>query len=289
MSYYLAKCFSWICCQMPWSWCVCLGNLLGNFSWNFIPKWRKAMAKGNVMRCLKVDEKEAERIAKASWVQFGSMLFEVLRFPKTHQKFHEFVEIEGEEILREGMKLNRGGVIASAHSDNWELMGGALAMAGFPLVGVAKQQHQKGFDKFINDYRTMVGMHITDKENVREMFDMLKKNWFIGLLMDQDPPRNGGVLLTWFGRITNFFHGAATMARYRNAPLYVSFITRVDDRHHKIIVNPPIFVDRTKNKEEDIQKAMEKVAAILEDHVRQHPEEWFWMHNRWASVEDLEK
>ena len=148
------------------------------------------------------------------------------------------------------------------------------------------RQKEAGFDRFINEYRRSVGMHITYKDNVREMFALLKRGWAIGLLMDQDISRRDGIVFQWFGRPTNFVQGPAVLARHQNAPIIPGFIHRLPDGRHRIFLHPPIFVDRTKDKEEDIRKAMEVVARTLEQHIRRYPEEWFWLHDRWKSQRD---
>jgi len=284
MSYYLAHFVSWLCCHLPGSFCDWLGRCLGQMTWPLVPAKRRRMARENIQRCLATDEQETGRIARASWVRFGPMIFEVLRFPVIKRQIDRYVEIEGAENLRQGLALGRGAVIASAHSGNWELMGGALAARGFPIVGVAMRQKEAGMDRFINDYRRLVGMHITYKDDVREMFSMLKKGWAIGLLMDQDSSVRDGIVLDWFGQPTNFVQGPATLARFKNAPLIPGFITRKADGRHKIILFPPLFVPHTSNKREDIRQAMEQLSIILEQYIRQHPEEWFWLHDRWKSM-----
>lgn len=286
MSYYVAIFFSKFFCLLPAAFCDWIGTILGHLTWYVVPKKRRNMAIDNVRRCLKVDEREASRIAKLSWVRFGPMLFEVLRFPVMKQHFSELVEIEGTEYLKEGLKLGRGGVIAGAHCGNWELMGGALSAAGFPIVGVAKKQKEAGADKFINEFRRLVGMHITYKDNIREMFQMMKKGWYIGLLMDQDPFIRDGIIIDWFGRPTNCVQGPAVLARYKDAPLYPGYIHRNPDGTHKITIYPRIEVPHTDNKEADIRQAIEAVNAVLEQHIRKYPEEWFWLHNRWKSIDE---
>ena len=284
LAYYFAKLVSFLLCLLPASFCEWLGRMLGELTWHCVPKKRRLMARGNVMRCLEVDEREAERIARASWVRFGPMIMEVMRFPKLKDHFSDFVEIEGGEYLKDGLKLGRGAVIATSHSGNWELMGGALSKAGFPIVGVAMRQKEAGFDRFINEYRRMIGMHITYKDNVREMFDMLKQGWSIGLLMDQDSSIRDGIIFDWFGQPTNFVQGPATLARYRNAPIFPGYITRTPEGRHKIIIYPPIFVEKTKDKSDDIRRTMIAISKVLEEHIRKYPEEWFWLHERWKSI-----
>ena len=284
MAYYIALGFSRLCCLLPAGLCDAMGRLLGGLTWPLVPGRRKRLARENIMLCLKVDEQEAERIAKASWVRFGPMLFEVLRFPVLKKHMAEYVTIEHGEKLRDALALGRGCVIAAAHSGNWELQGGALACAGFPLVGVAMKQKEAAMDRFINDYRHLVGMHITYKTGVREMFQMLQKGWAIGLIMDQDTSRHDGVVLDFFGRPTNCVVGPASIARFRDVPILPVFITREANGHHRILVHDAVFVEKTKDKQEDIRRTTAVLTKIIEAHIRKYPEEWFWLHDRWKSM-----
>lgn len=286
VSYYLLKAISAIVCLLPRGFAEVLGLGLGNFAWLVIPRKRKVLAHDQIVACLGVTDEEAERIAKASVVRFGPMLFEVLRFPVIKKDPQAYVRIEGLEKLQQGMAEGRGAVIASAHSGNWELMGGAFAMAGIPLVGVAMKQRSSGSDRFINEYRTLIGMHITYKTGVREMFDMLKKGWAIGLIMDQDTNRHDGLVLDFFGQPTNCTPGAASMARFQDVPIFTSFMHRDAQGRHTLFVEGPFHVEKTKDKREDVRQMTQFLTHEIEKHVRRYPEEWFWLHDRWKSIRE---
>ncbi|MBR6905747.1 MAG: lipid A biosynthesis acyltransferase, partial [Selenomonadaceae bacterium] len=58
------------------------------------------------------------------------------------------------------------------------------------------------------------------------------------------------------------------------------------DGTHQLIVQEPIYVEKTKDKKEDIRRATQKVTHLIEAHIRKYPEEWFWLHDRWKSVRD---
>ena len=269
--------------------CNSLGRFLGRLTWKAVPKKRKQLAKDNIMRCLGVDEAEAERIAKASWVQFGPMLMEVLRYPKLIENgtMQQYVTIDGLDYLKEAIAAGQGGVIATSHSDSWEIMGAALAQYGVPLVGVAMKQKNNAANKFILEYRELSGMHITYKSDVREMFKLIKEGWLIGLIMDQDPSLRDGIIVDFFNRKTNSVTGPATLARFQNAPIFPGQIEHRPDGGHHITIYPPIYVEKTKDKKADIEKTVQELNNILEQHIRQHPEDWFWLHDRWKSVRSI--
>ncbi|MFC2460802.1 MAG: lysophospholipid acyltransferase family protein, partial [Selenomonas noxia] len=145
LSYYAVKLLSRIVCLLPHGAAMALGTGLARLAWIFIPARRKALAREQVMRCLGVSEEEAARIARASSLRFGPMLMEVLRFPVIKPRMSEYVTITGAvDEVRAAAAAGKGAIFATSHSGNWELMGGAFASAGFPVVGVAKRQSSAG-------------------------------------------------------------------------------------------------------------------------------------------------
>ena len=287
LAYYLVKALSWVACFLPRRMSDSLGRGLALMLWPFVPKKRKLLARQQIMDCLQVDEKEAERIAKESTLRFGPMLFEVLRSPVIKRQMDEYVTLVGAvEELKAQAASGQGIVFATSHSGNWELEGGALAHHGIPLVAVAKKQTSQGMDKFINEYRALMGMHVTYNKGVREMYEMLGQGWAIGLLSDQDPSRKDGMVMDFFGRPTNCVVGAATMARFKDVPIFMSQIHKEADGHHTLWISKPLRVEKTRDKKEDIRKATQQLNHMLEEHIRRYPEDWFWLHDRWKSMRE---
>ena len=286
-SYYAMKALSFLICLLPHRAAMALGAGLARLAWNFIPTRRKALAREQVMRCLNVSEAEAERIARASSLRFGPMLMEVLRFPVMKEHMEDYVTLTGAvEEVREAVAKGRGAIFATSHSGNWELMGGAFASVGFPVVGVAKKQSSAGMDRFINEYRALVGMHITYRSGVREMFRMIDEGWIIGLISDQDPSLRDGVIIDFFGQPTNAFTGAAAIARRCEVPIFPVFIHREPNGHHVITVEQGIMVEKTDDRAADVKRVTQRVSDRLEAWIRRYPEEWFWLHDRWKSLRE---
>ena len=179
MLYHILVFLSDICCLLPASVARFIGKILGELTWIVVPKKRKQMAIHNIERCLKVSTDKAEQIAKKSWTRFGPMIMEVLRFKVICKNIDKYVTIKGEENIKKAMSYGNGGVIATAHSGNWEIIGAALTHKGMKIAGVAQHQRNEGVNNFINYCRAFTGMHITDKLDIKEMMKMLGQKYFI--------------------------------------------------------------------------------------------------------------
>jgi KDO2-lipid IV(A) lauroyltransferase len=258
-----------------------IGNALGEFCWLFVPAKRKRMAVENVRRSLQLNEQEAARIAKQSATRFGRMFIEVLSFPLLNKtNIEKKVTISGLEHLLEALSDGKGVVLASAHSGNWELLGNALALHDLPIVSVAQKQTNEAMDKFINEYRTMFGMHITYKTGVREMVRLLSEGKMIGLLMDQDAG-GAGVFVDFFGQPASTPTGAAALARLKDTPIIPVFITETGKGKHTVIFHKMLKVEKTSERDVDVLVTTQVLTKIVEQHIRKYPHEWFWLHNRW--------
>lgn len=283
MQYYLVKCFSGFIRLLPPKLRHGIGGLIGSLCWPLVPAKRRKMAIDNICRSLGVDEHQAYSLARASAVRFGPMFMEVLAMPQLSEaNIGEHVLLSGREHLEDALKLGRGAVLATAHSGNWEMLGAALAMHGFPLVAVVQRQTNYAMDKFINEYRTNAGMHVTYKQGVREMVKLLGAGKIIGLLMDQDNHKDG-VFVDFFSRPASTPQGAAALGRLNNAPIVPAFITQNPDGTHTAIIHPAVMVEKTANRDDDIRITTQRLTQIIESHIRKYPHEWFWLHNRWKT------
>ena len=56
-----------------------------------------------------------------------------------------------------------------------------------------------------------------------------------------------------------------------------------DGKRHKIIIGEEIIVSNTGDRVRDQLENTASFTKVIEDLVRQHPEQWFWLHQRWKS------
>jgi lauroyl/myristoyl acyltransferase len=105
----------------------------------------------------------------------------------------------------------------------------------------------------------------------------------VGLMMDLGPRAQAfeTVDAEFFGTPTSFPAVAASLARVSGAPIVVSACVRHRDNTFTGIALAPIFVERTKQAAEDVQRATQAIARGLETFVSRWPDQWYIFRPMW--------
>lgn len=258
-------------------WGTCFGTIL----WWFLPSKRRTIMIDSIMSSLEIDKKQALQLGKTNCINMGILLFEAMALPKLNpENIRDWVTIKGEEHFQEAFAQGRGVVIATAHLGNWEWLGAALALYGYPTVAVMTPQHNKQVNQVIVELRAGANMILNMRADVRDMVRHLRQGHSVGLLMDQFAPQST-VRANFFGRYTQCQPGAAVLGRMQKAPIVPIFIHRLPDGRHEVEILPMMFVDPNQDKKEAETETVQELIAIIEQKIRSYPEEWFWLHNRW--------
>jgi KDO2-lipid IV(A) lauroyltransferase len=65
------------------------------------------------------------------------------------------------------------------------------------------------------------------------------------------------------------------------------FIIRNLDAHHKITIHPAFELTTTGNIQEDITSNIASLTRIVEAVIREHPEQWWWVHRRFKRARNI--
>jgi lipid A biosynthesis acyltransferase len=261
-----------------------LAHFLGSVAVLVVPRWRMQMAEANIRECLGVSDERAKQIAADSLHRFGRMVIEVMRFPLLNEKtIHEQVQVEGLEYLEAAYAEGKGVIMATGHYGNWELLGATVALHGYPMLSITRKQNNSHMDKAINEFREMVGQQVTynrGKHGLLAISRMLKEKNLLGVLFDQDT-NDDGVELDLFGKRSVIPMGAAALSRIYGSPILPIFMHNNDDGTCCAKIYPPLYTPKTGDKQRDFYQVTRKLVDILEMEIINHPEMWFWVHDRW--------
>lgn len=281
--YHLLKALSRLICFLPYAYVVKLGRSLGFLYWYIAPKQRRRGIRQLEER-LVLPEKEAAKVMRRLCGNLGQTFLEIMFTPKLDaQRIAQLVEIENRQYLEEAVARGHGVVFLTAHIGNWEWLGAALSMAGFPMTSVIKRQPNDQHTRLLNEYRERVGIEIFARGTTELLgaAKAMKKGKILGFLADQDAGVDG-IFLDFFGKPASTPLGPAVFARKFKAPVMPVFIVHKPDYSgHKVLIYPPLEYENTGEEKDDLRRLTLKMTKLLEEVIREHPDEWIWFQKRW--------
>jgi KDO2-lipid IV(A) lauroyltransferase len=226
---------------------------------------------------------EREVFIRRVLIHFSKVLVDFLRGPSlTSEELHRIVAAEGMAYAEASRRAGKGTIFITAHLGNWEMLGRYLAAEGIPLTVVAREPEDPALAAWVHHMREGAGMSVAYRGgSVRELLSLLKRNQAIGLLPDQN---SGDVFIPFFGVPAGTAVGPATLALHTGATLIPSYCVRLPDDTYRLLLLPPIPTHATGDKNADILRIMMEVNRVLESVIREYPDQWLWLHNRWKSA-----
>jgi KDO2-lipid IV(A) lauroyltransferase len=119
-------------------------------------------------------------------------------------------------------------------------------------------------------------------DTAKKLLRALKKGEIIAMLIDQDT-KVPGVFVDFFGRKAWTPSGLAVLALRTGAEVLVGIDMRIGDFGHKTVVSGHLRVEPSGDFDADVLNLTQKATAILEEHIRNYPDQWVWFHERWKT------
>jgi len=173
------------------------------------------------------------------------------------------------------------GIFFSAHIGNWEIAPLAATERGLPLDQVYRAANNRLVEWLYRRGRAPVVNALIPKgpAGARLLLRSLKGGKHLGMVVDQK--MNDGIAIPFFGRDAMTAPALAELALRFDCPVVPVRVERLEGARFRITIDPPLDLDVTGERRADITAAMVKVNALIESWVREHPEQWLWLHNRW--------
>jgi KDO2-lipid IV(A) lauroyltransferase len=280
--YWVYRCIVKIVSLLPYSLVLAIGRLLGALYYLLIKK-QVNLARSAICEHLAVSREEAGKITKAMCRNIGMTFMEILYMPALNAaNIRQFVKIEREEALREAIAEKKGVVVLAIHMDNWEWLGAALSLYGYPLTSFIKKQPGESVNRILEYLRTKVGIELFTRgtgETVAAARAM-KKGKMLGFIADQDGGRDG-IFVPFLGTMASTPAGPAFFAQKFKAPIVPIFIVRDPGGGHKTIVCDKFYYEDTGDQQKDMYNCTRKMTGIVEGIIRRYPDNWLWFQRRW--------
>ena len=166
-------------------------------------------------------------------------------------------------------------VLVTAHLGNYDAVRGKLSREGFPMAALYRPMENPAFNAhYLKAISTIAEpVYPTDGRGITSLVRHLKDGGVIGIVADVASTKSPA--LKFFGKTAHTPLSAAEWAAKYDAEMIPVFGIRNDDGlTFRIHVAEPLARDTP-------EAMMQAYNDAVEEIVRAHPEQWFWIHRRW--------
>jgi KDO2-lipid IV(A) lauroyltransferase len=245
-------------------------------------------AAGNIAAAFpeKSDE-ERQRILRGCWENFARVIVEFVFLEDLAAGFDPTSPDQGKITVSgvdQFLALRDDGkpaVIFAAHLANWEVLGVVAAKFGLSSVIPFRAPGNIHLAKDVLSTREeLMGRLVANSRGAAfEIAAALDGGAHLGMLVDQRLSQ--GLTVPFFGRPAKTNPLAAKFARQFDCPVHGARAIRLPGGRFHLELTPEIDLERDQDGLIDVAAATAKINQIVEVWVREHPEQYFWLHDRW--------
>ncbi len=181
----------------------------------------------------------------------------------------------GLDALRQAKAENRPVILVTAHFANYDAARAKLISLGFKMGSLYRRMANPYFNKhYVAAIKTTgTPMFEQGKRGMVEMVRYLKQGGTLAVVADLHA--HGGSQIDFFGKPASTSLVVAELALKYNAVMIPVYAVRQDNGYEfEVIMKAPL-------EHSDALTMTTEVTQDLEDMVRQHMGQWFWIHRRW--------
>jgi KDO2-lipid IV(A) lauroyltransferase len=265
---------------LPLDWASALGGVLARCIGPFLGVSRHARRN---MSCAfpELSETEIAALIGSMWSNLGRVAAEYphLREIRVFEPDGR-VETHGFEHVDRSVEAGRQMIFFSGHIANWEIARLAGAQHGISVAQIYRVLNNPLMDRIIARFRGDAGELIPKGAiAARRAIAALRRGAHLSLLADQK--MNDGIPVPFFGRPAMTAPALAVLALRFDCDVLPLRVERLYGARFRVTVFPPLSVPRHGEPHADVAAVMARVNEILEAWIRDRPEQWLWLHQRW--------
>ena len=262
-----------------------LGHALGWLAWYLVPRQRRLAREQLRIAFPEKTAAERDHIGRGSFANLGEAMLQTARADRLDIRSVVALDPRDEAVLRDAYAQGKGVVLVTAHIGAWELFARRLGTLGIPGGTVAKESQDPRITALLKRSRQEAGVRVFWRGSphaAREIVRLIRdEKGVLGILIDQDT-RVAGHFVPFFGRPAFTPRAAGDLALRFGAPIVFACIHRVARGVHRMRIRP-VEASLTGDRERDSLALTAAATRMIEEEVRQTPEEWVWMHPRWRT------
>lgn len=194
-------------------------------------------------------------------------------------------------------------ILITGHCGNWELIGYAIAMLGFPLAAVYRPLDLKPLDRWVREMRARRGLTLVSKFGaMRALPPVLEAGYPIGLVADQSGG-DRGLFVPFFGRLTSTYKSIGLLAMQTGARVVCGTARRLkpgeepppgsvrtgfsslgpSSMRYAIELTDAFGPEDWESQPDPLFYLTARYRMAMQKMITRAPEQYLWMHRMWRS------
>ncbi len=263
-----------------------IGALVGRIALLLTPRLRRA---GDLNLRLAFPQKtatERRQILRKLYRNLGWLLAEFCQMPGyTAKQTQSFIRYEGLEHYLAARDQGKGVLILTGHLGAWELSSFYHSLMGYPMSIVIRRLDNPLVDNLVNHIRCLHGNQVLHKDDfARGLLGSMRRGETVGILMDTNMTPPQGAFVDFFGHSACTGSGLARVARKTGARVLPGFLLWEEATQQYVLrFGAPLNLPTSENAEADVLAHTALFTKVIEDYIRQYPDQWLWVHRRWKT------
>lgn len=256
-----------------------IASFFGRLAFLLLSRKKKAALENLTLAFPEKTEAERRRIAQKSFESAAMSMVELFMIQKIIDTAEKRFDVRESFPFDEAIREKKGVILACSHLGAWECHELICNLKKTPLMVIVKNLKNPFVNTEINRLRSLTSVIPYDKDRaIRGVYAAVKNRGIAAILLDQWAGPDG-VWIPFFGKETSTTTIAVRFAQKTKALIIPSFCIRVRPGRYKLICLPELKVE-DETRETEIAMT-QKLNEILEEKIREYPEQWIWGHRRW--------
>jgi KDO2-lipid IV(A) lauroyltransferase len=229
---------------------------------------------------------EIEHVLRGVWDNYGRVCAEIVHMDRISDVDPDNnadcrIVMDAETVGRLKQWDRRPLLFFTAHLANWEIPASVGRTLGLDIVIPVRRQHLDLIADYLAQARPGgAGTYIPiDGDTAFRLKSAVDRGACIAIMVDQHIA--DGIGAQFFGRSCKVTPALARLARALEWPILGIRTIRLPDHRLRVDVTGPIDPSRDIDGQIDVAGTTQAIMSIVEGWVREHPDQWLWLHRLW--------
>ncbi len=234
------------------------------------------------------DEGRVTEVARRSYQRLAQLAVEMLFMPRRirAENYETHLVRKNARGALDLLHAREPMLLVTGHFGNWEAMPYFLSLGGHAVAVTVRPLDNTLINDWLLGIRRTHGVNVIEKWDHAEsrIVEALQNREAVGFVADQNGG-DRGVFVPFFGRLASTPKTVGLLAVGMKLPVICGYARRLDGYRLKFeiatvdIIRPEDWAERA----DPLFYITARYVAAIERFVREHPEDYLWMHRRWKS------